>query len=132
MLLSHGDIRFVGKHARVMVHEVSGGSSGDVHDVNADVEEIKRLNKYFMGLLAKNCGIKGGYDALRKNIKEQDGREHYMDAAASVKFGIADYIGMPKVNRMKIYQVEITPPKQKITKNKPAPKGKGKKSETKR
>lgn len=132
ILLSHGDIRFVGKYARVMVHEVSGGSHGNIHDATVDIEEMKRLNKQYMGLLATNCNIKGGYDALRKIIKLQDGRDNYMDAPAAVKFGIADYVGMPKVNRMKLYQVEITPPKQHITKNKPSDKPKGKKSETKR
>jgi ATP-dependent Clp protease protease subunit len=132
MLLSHGDIRFCGKHARVMVHEISGGTGGDVHDMNADAQETKRLNKYFMGLMAKNCGIKGGYDALRKMIKNQDGRDNYMDAQAAIKFGIVDAIGMPKVNKATLYQVEITPEKVKIAKEKPAKKPKGKKSESKR
>ena len=126
MLLSHGDIRFIGKHSRVMVHEVSSGTAGDVHDMGADTQETKRLNRYFMDLLAKNCGIKG-YDALRKIIKDQDGRDRYMDAAKALKFGIVDPIGMPKVNRMKLYQVEVTGPKDKITKNKPVKKTKGKK-----
>ena len=96
----------------------------------ADALETKRLNKYFMNLLAKNCGIKGGYDALRKMIKDQDGRDKYMNAEEAVKFGIVDAVGMPKVNRMKLYQVEVTPPKDKITKNPPDKKPKGKKSET--
>ena len=126
-LLSHGDVRFCGRHARVMVHEMSGGTAGDVHDMNADAQEIKRLNRYFMGLLAKNCGIKGGYDALRKMIKDRDGRDTYLDANASLKFGIVDAVGMPKVNRMKLYQVEAIPPKDKKNKS-----TKTKKSETKR
>jgi len=132
MLLSHGDIRFIGRHARVMIHEVSSGTAGDVHDMNADAMEAKRLNKYFMGLLAKNCGIKGGYDALRKMIKNQDGRDNYLDAAAAVRFGIVDGIGMPRVNRMKLYQVEITPEKRRLAKTPPPKKRRGKKSETKR
>jgi ATP-dependent Clp endopeptidase proteolytic subunit ClpP len=111
ILLSHGDVRFCGNHARIMIHEVSGGAVGDVHDVSADVEEMKRLNRYFMGILAKNCGIKGGYDVLRKMIKGQDGRDNYMDAVEALKFGIVDAIGMPKINRMKLYQVEATPRK---------------------
>lgn len=127
ILLSHGDIRFCGKHARIMIHEVSGGTHGDVHDMNADAQETKRLNKYFIGLLAKNCGIKGGYEALRKMIKSQDGRDNYMDADAALKFGIIDSVGMPKLNRLKLYQVVVSPPKSKITKNKPAKKAKGKK-----
>src|ERR1700693_3667985 len=39
MLLSHGDIRFCGKHSRVMIHEVSIGTGGDVHDVESTAKE---------------------------------------------------------------------------------------------
>jgi ATP-dependent Clp protease protease subunit len=115
ILLSHGDVRFCGKHARVMVHEVSGGTAGDVHDINADAQEIKRLNRYFMNLLAKNCNIKGGYDSLRTRIKNQDGREHYMNAEEALKFGLVDAIGMPRVNRLTLYQVEQVPEKKHLT-----------------
>jgi len=128
MLLSHGDVRFCGRHSRVMVHEVSGGAAGDVHDVGADAQEMKRLNKYFMNLLAKNCGIKGGYEGLRKMIKDQDGRDHYMNAEEAVKFGICDAIGLPKVNRMKLYQIEVTPEKVEITTKEHTKKSKGKKN----
>lgn len=132
MLLSHGDIRFCGKHARVMIHEVSSGTFGNVHDMNADTQETKRLNKYFMGLLAKNCGIKGGYDAIRKIIKNQDGRENYMDAAAALKFGIVDGIGMPSINKLNLYQVEAVTDKKRLADRIDAKKSKSKKSETKR
>ena len=127
VLLSHGDIRFVGRHSRVMVHEVSSGTIGNVHDMSSDADEVKRLNKWFMGLLAKNCGIKGGYNALRKMIKNQDGRDRYMNAEEAVKFGIADAVGMPKLSSMKLHQIEATPAKDKITKNLPAKKKNGKK-----
>jgi hypothetical protein len=78
-----------------------------------------------MGLLAKNCGIKGGYDAIRKMVKDQDGRDRYMDAQMAVDFGIVDYVGIPKVGRVKLYQVEAT----NTGKSKPK---KTKKSESKR
>lgn len=107
VLLSHGDIRFIGHHSRVMIHEVSGGSGGDVHDVHADAIELKRMNEKFMGLLAKNCGIKGGYQALRKLIKNQDGRDYYMDAEQALKFGVVDKIGLPKLSKMNLYQVDL-------------------------
>jgi ATP-dependent Clp protease, protease subunit len=112
VLLSHGDVRFVGHHARVMVHEVSNATQGDVHDMYNNAAETKRLNRWFMGLLAKNCGIKGGYSAIRKIIKDQDGRDRYMDAKAALKFGIADVIGMPRLSRMKLYQIEAVPLKR--------------------
>jgi ATP-dependent Clp endopeptidase proteolytic subunit ClpP len=132
VLLSHGDIRFIGRHSRIMIHEVSSGTVGNVHDMGSDVEETKRLNKWFMGLLAKNCGIRGGYAALRKAIKDQDGRDRYLHGEEAVKFGIVDAVGMPKLNSMKLFQIEVTPPKNKITKNGPVKKPKGKKSETRR
>lgn len=117
VLLSHGDIRFCAPNARVMVHEVSGGvQHGDVHDMFADAIEVKRLNRWFMSLLAKNCGIKGGYDSIRKIVKDQDGRDRYMDSAQALAFGIVDAIGMPRVEKVSMYQVGITPPKEKLAK----------------
>lgn len=118
ILLSHGDLRFCGKHSRVMVHEVSGGTGGDVHDMHADTLEIKRLNEYFMGLLAKNCGIKGGYEALRTMIKERDGRDNYLTAEQAVKFGLVDVVGLPKIDKMLVYQVNLMPEKTKVKTNK--------------
>ena len=97
ILLSHGDTRFIGKNSRVMVHEMSSGAHGDVHDIYADAVAVKGLNEKFMGLLAKNCGIKGGYKTLRKLVKSQDGRDRYMDANESLKFGIVDAIGVPRL-----------------------------------
>lgn len=98
ILLSHGDWRFCTPHSRVMVHEVSSGTFGDVHDNKNNVDESQRLNRYFLGLLAKNCGIKGGYAGLRKIVKEHDGRELWMSAEQALEFGIVDNIGMPKVS----------------------------------
>jgi ATP-dependent Clp protease protease subunit len=120
VLLSHGDIRFCGKHSRIMIHEVSGVTGGDVHDMHADAMEIKRLNEHFMGLLAQNCGIKGGYSALRKMIKDRDGRDNYLNSDQAVKFGIVDVVGMPKIEKMAVYQVNLVANKkrrEKMSKN---------------
>jgi ATP-dependent Clp protease, protease subunit len=111
ILLSHGDARFCGPHSRVMVHEVSGFTFGDVHDMHADTEETKRLNEHFMGLLARNCGMTG-YRELRRLIKERDGRELYMNAKKSLEFGIVDAVGIPKVNDTTFYEISAIPPKQ--------------------
>lgn len=104
MLLSHGDVRFLGKHSRVMVHEVSSGTIGNVQDMKDDVKETVRLNEHFMGLLAHNCGFKN-YAELRSVIKEQDGRERYLVGEDALKFGIVDAIGLPKVTGRMSYEV---------------------------
>jgi len=111
VLLSHGDLRWCGKHSRVMVHEVSTGMSGDVHDVHADAVESKRLNKWFLGLLAKNCNISGGYEGLRKVIKSRDGRNMYMSADDALAFGIVDAVGVPKVNPHVLFDLNTIPSK---------------------
>jgi len=95
ILLSHGHYRYCAPASRVLVHEVSAGTVGDVHDIGNDAEEIKRLNKFFLGLLAKNCGIKGGYEGLRSQIKARDGRDIWMSPQEALRFGIVDEIGTP-------------------------------------
>jgi ATP-dependent Clp protease protease subunit len=117
VLLSHGDIRFCGKHSRVMIHETSSGTAGDVNDVKADAKEADRLNKWFMGLLAKNCGLKGGYDGIRKIIKDRDGRDIYLDADAALKFGIVDAIGLPHLEQGMSYSVSMVQPKVSLRKD---------------
>lgn len=96
ILFSCGDYRFVGRHSRVMIHEVSGAAMGDTHDVVNDAAETHRLNEYWLGILAKNCGLKD-YSSLRKIVKDRDGRDIWLDAQASIDFGIADFIGLPKL-----------------------------------
>lgn len=111
ILLSHGDARYCGRHSRIMVHEVSSGAFGDVNDVKNTAKETDRLNKHFIGLLAKNCGIRGGYEGLRKIIKQHDGRNLWMDAQEAIKFGIVDKIGLPEVQGSIFYEIADVPEK---------------------
>lgn len=140
MLLSHGDVRFLGRHSRVMIHEVSSGTFGNVQDMKEDVKETVRLNEYFMGLLAKNCGFKN-YDELRKVLKEQDGRDRYLVGSDAIKFGIVDAIGLPKVSGRVMYEISTQPAKPSnsektkqsiISSPKPKAKKKTRKSDTKK
>lgn len=108
ILLSHGDVRFLGKHSRVMVHEVSSGTIGNVQDMKEDVKETVRLNEHFMGLLARNCGFKN-YDEFRSVIKEQDGRDRYLVGQDAINFGIVDAIGLPKIYARALYEVGKQP-----------------------
>ncbi len=114
ILLSHGDIRYCGTNSRVMIHEVSSVAFGDVHDIANDAQETKRLNEHFLGLLANNCNIKNGYKGLRKIIKERDGRDIWLDADESLKFGIVDYVGLPKITKLTQY-TSIVPEEESKT-----------------
>lgn len=105
ILLSHGDRRYCGQHSTVLVHEVSAGAAGDVHDIFNDAQVFKKTNEYWLGLLAKNCGLKGGYKALRKKIKDRDGRDWWMTAEEAINFGIVDDIGTPQIEPLIAFNV---------------------------
>lgn len=108
ILLSHGDVRFLGRNSRVMVHEVSSGTFGNVQDMKEDVKETVRLNEHFMGLLAHNCGFKN-YQEFRGVIKEQDGRDRFLVGDEAIKFGIVDAIGMPRITVKNSYEITKQP-----------------------
>jgi ATP-dependent Clp protease protease subunit len=134
ILLSHGDVRFLGRHSRIMVHEVSSGTIGNVQDMKDDVKEAVRLNEHFMGLLARNCGFKN-YTELRVLIKEQDGRERYLFGEDAIKFGIVDAIGTPRIGAKVMFEVTRQPLKAPFeTRNKQSISAKmpGKKKSAKR
>jgi ATP-dependent Clp protease, protease subunit len=131
VLLSHGDLRFCGKHSRIMVHEVSGGSFGDVHDMYADAEETKRLNEHFLGLMAKNCGF-NSYSEFRKWMKQQDGRDRYMNAEDAKRFGIIDAVGVPRINSSTLYEIQLLQDQKKVKPGEIAKNPKLKKSDSKK
>lgn len=114
ILLSFGTIRYVDRYAKIMIHEVSGGAIGNVHDMRNSAEETARVNEFWMGLLADNCGIKGGYRNLRRIIKGKDGKDLYLNPEEAVEFGIADVIGMPAINPVQVYELYTVPGKPTV------------------
>lgn len=117
ILMSFGDYRFIGKHSRIMIHEVSGGAIGDTHDMHTDATEVKRLNEYWLGEMAKNCGFKN-YKDIRDYIKTLDGRNIWLNAKQSVEFGIADYVGLPEIMTENLHRVLIKPDKKNMERRK--------------
>lgn len=110
MLLAHGDVRFLGRNSRIMIHEISAGAIGNVQDMKQDVKETVRLNEQFMGMLARDCGFKN-YLQFREVIKQQDGRDRYLTGEDAIKFGIVDAIGLPKISSKTMYEVSKLPTK---------------------
>lgn len=105
ILLSHGDIRCVGPHARIMIHEALGGAGGNVNDVMNDAAELGRVSDYFMDVMARNCGR--SLKQLKQLWSKQ--REIYLNASEAVKFGIADHVGIPSIQKQTVYQMNFMP-----------------------
>ena len=113
ILLSHGDLRFVSAHSRVMVHNVSAGVIGDVTEMQSNTEEAQRINEVFIGLLAKNC--KMSYKDLQDKIKEStDSKNIYLSPEDALKFGIVDKIGVPELVPIVQFAVDVVQKKQRL------------------
>lgn len=76
--------RFILPHARVMIHQPSGGAEGPASDIEIQMEELIKTKRLSAELLAQNCG-----QPFDKVMKDMD-RDHWMSAEESIKYGIVD------------------------------------------
>ena len=78
--------RFIQPHARVMIHQPSGGARGAASDIQITAQEIILTKELSAKLLADNCG-----QTVEKIMKDFN-RDHWMGAEESVKYGIGDKV----------------------------------------
>jgi len=78
--------RFIQPHARVMIHQPSGGTRGQASDIEITAKEIIKTKELSAELLAKNCG-----QTVEKIMKDFN-RDHWMGADESVAYGIVDKV----------------------------------------
>ncbi|MEZ4874302.1 MAG: ATP-dependent Clp protease proteolytic subunit [Flavobacteriaceae bacterium] len=88
ILLSAGEKgrRFIQPHARVMIHQPSGGARGPASDIEISAQEIIKTKELSAKILADNCGQK--FEKVMKDFN----RDHWMGAEESVEYGIVDGI----------------------------------------
>ena len=78
--------RFIQPHARVMIHQPSGGARGQASDIEITAQEILKTKELSAKILADNCGQ--DFDKVMKDFN----RDHWMGAEESVTYGIVDGI----------------------------------------
>lgn len=88
ILLSAGEKgkRFIQPHARVMIHQPSGGARGVASDIEITAQEILKTKELSARLLAENCS-----QSIEKVLKDFN-RDHWMGAEESVQYGIVDKV----------------------------------------
>lgn len=88
ILLSVGEKgrRFIQPHARVMIHQPSGGAQGQASNIEIQAREIIKTKEIGARILADNCG-----QSFEKVMKDFD-RDYWMDAKESLDYGIVDGI----------------------------------------
>lgn len=88
ILLSAGEKgkRFIYPHAKVMIHQPSGGARGPSSDIEIQAIEILKTKEIGARILAENCG------QSEEKIMKDFNRDFWMDASESVEYGIVDSI----------------------------------------
>lgn len=78
--------RFIQPHAKVMIHQPSGGARGQASNIEIQAQEILKTKELSARILADNCGQ--SFDRVMKDFN----RDYWMDANESLDYGIVDQI----------------------------------------
>ncbi len=73
-------------HARVMIHQPSGGSQGQASTIEIYTKEILKLKTRLNELLASHTG-----QSLKKVAKDTD-RDYFMSAEEALEYGLIDNV----------------------------------------
>lgn len=76
--------RFIQKHAKVMIHQPSGGTRGQASNIEIQAAEILKIKEISARILAENCGQK-----VEKVLKDFN-RDYWMNSEESIAYGIVD------------------------------------------
>lgn len=80
-------------NASIMIHQPSGGASGQATDIAIHAKEILRIRQLLTGIYQKHCATDGESEAkgLERFEKALE-RDYYMTAQEALEFGIIDGI----------------------------------------
>lgn len=76
--------RFSLPHARIMIHQPSGGFQGQHTDIEIQAKEISRIRDILDGILATHSGQDP------KKVRKDTERDHYMTGEEALKYGLID------------------------------------------
>lgn len=88
LLLAAGEkgMRYCLPHSRVMVHQPSGGFSGQASDIERHAEDIVKIKKKLNNLYVKHTGQE--YTKIENTLD----RDYFMDSNEAKDFGIIDSV----------------------------------------
>ncbi|WP_034996009.1 ATP-dependent Clp protease proteolytic subunit [Beijerinckia mobilis] len=88
LLLAAGEagMRYTTPNSRIMVHQPSGGFSGQASDILRHAEDIMKVKRRLNEIYVKHTGR--DYDTIEKTLD----RDHFMSAVESQEFGLVDHV----------------------------------------
>jgi ATP-dependent Clp protease protease subunit len=78
--------RYALPHARIMIHQPSGGAQGQSTDIQIQAKEIQRLKDMLNKIMAKNCGKK------TKQLEKDTERDNFMSSQEAMEYGLIDKV----------------------------------------
>jgi ATP-dependent Clp protease protease subunit len=91
VLLQAGDVRIVGPESRIMLHEVSSGAFGKLHEIKDQADFIEKLNLRIFEVIAERAGVEG--QSGRDLYRWAKAKDRWLTASACLERGFADEIG---------------------------------------
>jgi ATP-dependent Clp protease protease subunit len=78
------------KHARVMIHQPSGGAQGVASDMEINLREMMKLKEELYTIISEHSGQ--SYEWVEKSSD----RDYWMRAAEAKEFGMIDEVLVPR------------------------------------
>jgi len=78
--------RYALPHARIMIHQPSGGAQGQSTDIQIQAKEIQRLKDTLNEILAEQTG------KTTKRIEKDTERDNFMSAREALEYGLIDKV----------------------------------------
>ncbi|MDQ7045778.1 MAG: ATP-dependent Clp endopeptidase proteolytic subunit ClpP [Sulfurimonas sp.] len=78
--------RYALPHARIMMHQPSGGAQGQASDIAIQAQEILRMKKELNGIIAKNTG------QSIKTVEKDTDRDNFLSAQEALDYGVIDEV----------------------------------------
>tara|TARA_R110002126_G_scaffold53549_18_gene145417 strand:- start:2226 stop:2969 length:744 start_codon:yes stop_codon:yes gene_type:complete len=81
-------LRLIGKNCRVMIHSVIAGNTGSLHNLENELQEVKKMQEVYLDSLVEATSM------TKKQLKSFMRRKTnvYLTATEAIKYGIADKI----------------------------------------
>jgi ATP-dependent Clp protease protease subunit len=94
--------RFSLPHARIMIHQPSGGFQGQHTDIEIQAKEISRIREILDGILATHSGQDS------KKVRKDTERDHYMTGEEALKYGLIDKL----ITKREVAEKKVTEKKK--------------------
>jgi len=80
--------RLILPNARHMIHQPSGGASGQATDIQIQAQEILKMKRYLTEIYVSHNSVGKTFDELSQDME----RDFFMSAQEAVAYGLADKV----------------------------------------